>query len=679
MIISSYFAALLCVSCLPLITNSKVHEVNVKFCSNCSEVVVFKKRQWYNFDDPVQLFQKFSYPRNLASAVDKGKKNYPRTNDRARPAVHQLPLTMMDACYSMTNMSSLRAMIADLPRQIAEASKKGRRNCIGANDANIGGDSKKLPILDAEWLWHYVSYSTLWLFVLPVFAAMLIGLLIYFRGDEMKSSLKKEIDAQTDEISELKEELENLRALNSRNYTEGFDAAQILSSVVKSLNDCEAQMKISKFSTKFKQKKDSNIPDSAMLMADEGRETKACDDHLPDARARLRGDMPNFFDTIYESQDVPCEGSAVMTTSSDSANMSRKELASDPESAQPYVESLNEKESEISCGVPRRNHGIEVHGLDSVVRGPSSPSDFKRISTSLLSGDGNSIQNTCMRVEGQDGGVSSRGGARGDEWLLGSEDCDFDRLFFEAMMGIKEKLASDLIAAKQQSDEQEVVTIQKKRNVEMSGRAFRMVRSPSFQEAKSVVAMAVAAIENSEDRKRIAAAKSHSQISLIGDKMRQLPSQCQFLRSHDEPDNSSQVGEDFGTRGTFAFTVVNQAVHAAAHREDHVGDASVDVKQLEGETKSHIRDSSSTDAPTNTTDCDVEIEEYSPDWAEEASQYTTRSRAVSDTSARRFSCSVTHTPPLSPLSINEYSSPLSCNTNVESVSTAVVCTQAGTY
>jgi hypothetical protein len=678
MIISSYFTALLCISCLPLITNSKVHEVNVKFCSNCSEVVVFKKRQWYNFDDPVQLFQKFSYPRNLASAVDKGKKNYPRTNDPARPAMHQLPLTMMDACYSMTNMSSLRAMIADLPRQIAEASKKGRRNCIGTNDVKIGGGNKQLPIHSAEWLWHYVSYSTLWLFFLPVFSAMLIGLLIYLRGDEMKSSLKKEIDAQTDEISDLKEELENLRAINSRNYTEGFDAAQILSSVVKSLNDCEAQMKISKFSTKFKEKKDSDIPDSADLMTDEGRATEACSDHLPDARARLRGDMPNFFDTIYESQEMPCEESAVMTTRADSANLSRKELANDSESAVPYVESLNENASDVSCRVPLRNHGIEVHGLESEVRGPSSPSDFKRISTSLLSGDDNSMQSACMRVGRQDGGVSSRGGVRGNEGLLCSDDCDFDRLFFEAMMGIKEKLASDLIAAKQQSDESEV-TIQKKRNVEMSGRAFRMVQSPSFQEAKSVVAMAVAAIENSEDRKRIAAARSLSQVSLIGDNIRQLPSQCQFLRSHDEPNNSSQVGEDFGTRGTFAFTVVNEAVHAAAHREEHGGDAVADVKQLEGEAQSHIRASSSSEAPTNTTDCDVEIEEYAPDWTEEASQYTTRSRAVSDTSARRFSCSVTHTPPLSPLSINEYSSPLSCNTNVESVSTAVVCGQAGTY
>lgn len=676
MIISSYFTALLCISCLPLITNSKVHEVNVKFCSNCSEVVVFKKRQWYNFDDPVQLFQKFSYSRNLASAVDKGKRN-PRTNDRARLAVHQLPLTMMDACYSMTNMSALRAMIADLPRQIAEASKKGRRNCIGTKDVKIGGGNKKLPIHSAEWLWHYVSYSALWLFFLPVFAAMLIGLQFYLRGDEMKSTLKREIDAQTDEISELKEELENLQALNSRNYTEGFDAAQILSSVVKSLNDCEAQMKISKFSTKFKEKKDSDIPDSANLTTDERRATETCDDHLPDARARLRGDMPNFFDTIYESQEMPCEGSAVTTTSSNNANLSRKELANDSESALPYVKSLCKNESEISCGVSRRNHGIQVHGLESEVRGPSPSSDFKRISTSLLSGDSNSMKTICIRVGRLDGGVSCGGGVRGDDGLQGGEDCDFDRLFFEAMMGIKEKLASDLIAAKQHSDESEV-TIQKKRNVEMSGWAFRIVRSPSFQETKSVVAMAVAAIENSEDRKRIAAARTHSQISLIGDNVRQLQSQCQFLRSHDESNSSSQVDEDFGTRGTFAFTVVSEAVHEAAHRKEHMGDALADAHLLEAESESHIRDSSSSDAPTNTTDCDVEIEEYAPDWTDEASQYTTRSRAVSDTTARRFSCSVTHTPPLSPLSINEYSSPLSCNTNVESVNTAVVCAQSGT-
>ena len=654
---SCYVVALLCISCLPLITNSKVHEVNIKFCSNCSEVVVFRKREWYNFDDSVHMFQKFSYPRNLASAAAQGTKRYPHTDDRARPATRQLPSRVMDACRSISSFSSLRAIFVNLPRHIVQTSANGGQSCTETTERKMSGGNSDRSTSSIEWLWHYVSYSTFWLSILPIFSAIFFGLKIYHRGDEMKSSLRKEIDAQTDEISELREELENLRALTTRNEMDDSDAAKILCSVMKSLNDCEAQMKKSKFSTRFTENyEESEVPLMSEAQTDQGRMMNSEDDPTSDTRTRLRGEMPDYFDTIYTSQDLPREEIseiAMNVTCSDGKNISRKLFAEDLPAALPMMESLN--------------GGNEVQNPESEIRGPSHSSDFKKTSTSLLHEDHISSRSFCIRAAGQGCSANSRGGGREEEGLIGSEDSDFDRIYFCAMRAIKEKLASDLLAAQQESIEFEFA-------IEKSARTCRRV---SLKEGNPIVRMAVAAIEDSEGRMRVAAVRHHSQIPLVGENMRKLSNY--HLRGAEKPNGSSQCGEDFGARGEFAFTVVNAAALDAKHCEDLAREQSSDRPHLDGEPRAGICHENSPDVPTNINECDADIDEYTPDWTETASDCTALERAVSDSTARRFSCSLSLTPPLSPLSINEYSSPLSCNTNVESVSTAVVCTHTGTF
>ena len=656
---SCYVVALLCISCLPLITNSKVHEVNIKFCSNCSEVVVFRKREWYNFEDSVHMFQKFSYPRNLASAVAEGTTKYPHTNDRARPAARQLPSKVMDACRSMSSFSSLRAIFVNLPRHIVQTSANGGQSCTETTEGKMSGGNFNCPTSSTEWLWHYVSYSTFWLSILPIFSAIFFGLKIYHRGDETKSLLKKEIDAQTDEISELREELENLRAVTARNDMDDSDAAKILCSVMKSLNDCEAQMKKSKFSTRFTGNDvESEIPLTSEAPTDQGEMMVSEDDPTSDTRARLRGEMPNFFDTIYTSQDMPREEISEMAmnvTCLDGKNISRKLFAEDLPAPLPMMESLK--------------GGNGVQSLESEKRGPSHSSDFKKASTSLLHEDLISSRSVCIRGVGQGCSANCRGGGREEEGLIGSEDYDFDRIYFCAMRAIKENLASDLLAAQQESIEFEVA-------IEKSARTCRRV---SIKEGNPMVRMAVAAIEDSEGRMRVAAVRHHSQMPLVGENMRKLSNYHHLLRSEEKPNKASQCGEDFGARGEFAFTVVNAAALDAMHCEDLRREQSSDRLHLDGEPRTGICQGCSPDVPTISNECDADMNEYTPDWTETTSDCTTRERAVSDSTARRFSSSLSLTPPLSPLSINEYSSPLSCNTNVESVSTAVVCTHSGTF